>query len=97
MRLNAPRRLMSAAALMTAVSLTPGTAAAAVTAAGHAPQAPVDLTVADRSRPLNVEGTPLFGWRPRDVDPGEARFVGYRDGYAVYEVGSGRLTFSSTA
>ena len=49
----------------------PGTASAAGTPAGHAPQSPVGLTVGDRARPLNVEGAPLFGWRPRDRDPGE--------------------------
>src|SRR5918999_3544795 len=41
--------------------------------AGHRPQAPAGLTVGDQARPLNVEGAPAFGWRPRDVDPGEAQ------------------------
>src|SRR5690349_14823436 len=36
-----------------------------------APLAPADLTVNDRVAPLGVEGTPLFGWQPRDDDPGE--------------------------
>ncbi|MEE6258831.1 family 78 glycoside hydrolase catalytic domain [Plantactinospora sonchi] len=40
---------------------------------GHAPQAPTELTVDDRERPLNVEGTPRFGWLPRDRDPGEVQ------------------------
>src|SRR4051812_13115934 len=31
-----------------------------------APGAPDDLRVGDRARPLNVEGTPLFGWLPHD-------------------------------
>ncbi|MFF5262733.1 family 78 glycoside hydrolase catalytic domain [Actinomadura viridis] len=70
-----PRRALlaslTAAALLVPVVAAPGTSGAAVTAAGHAPQAPVELSVGDRTRPLNVEGTPLFGWRPRDVDPGE--------------------------
>ncbi|MBX6766168.1 MAG: family 78 glycoside hydrolase catalytic domain [Actinomadura rubrobrunea] len=56
---------------LTAVAAPGSIASAAVKAAGHAPLAPVELTVGDRARPLNVEGAPLFGWRPRDVDPGE--------------------------
>jgi alpha-L-rhamnosidase len=44
-----------------------------VFAAGHAPQAPVELSVGDQAKPLNVQGTPMFGWRPRDVDPGEVQ------------------------
>ena len=39
---------------------------AAVPTAAHAvaPQAPTQLTVGDQSRPLAVEGAPLFGWMP---------------------------------
>ncbi|MCO5997271.1 family 78 glycoside hydrolase catalytic domain [Actinoallomurus rhizosphaericola] len=39
----------------------------------HAPQAPTGLTVGDQTRPLDVEGSPAFGWLPRDVDPGEVQ------------------------
>lgn len=31
-----------------------------------APMAPTNLTVGDRTRPMNVEGAPLFGWLPQD-------------------------------
>nr|BFE28380.1 hypothetical protein GCM10010200_006310 [Actinomadura rugatobispora] len=64
---------LTAAALLVPVVAAPGTSSAAVRAAGHAPQAPAQLTVGDRAEPLNVEGTPMFGWRPRDVDPGEVQ------------------------
>jgi alpha-L-rhamnosidase len=54
--------------------LTPAApAASARAAADHPPQAPADLTIGDQTRPLNVEGPPAFGWRPRDVDPGEVQ------------------------
>ncbi|GLZ05113.1 hypothetical protein Acsp03_25790 [Actinomadura sp. NBRC 104412] len=64
---------VSAASLLVPVVAMPGTSNAAVFAAGHAPKAPVELTVGDRAEPLNVQGTPLFGWRPRDADPGEVQ------------------------
>ena len=35
-----------------------------VTSAAQAAEAPTQLTVGDQSRPLNVEGAPLFGWMP---------------------------------
>lgn len=75
MRAIPHRSLAVAAGALTLVTAAlPGsTASAAVKAAGHAPKAPVELTVGDRARPLNVEGAPLFGWRPRDVDPGETQ------------------------
>lgn len=41
------------------------------TTLGNAPLAPTDLNIADRARPLNVEGTPLFGWVPNDTDGNE--------------------------
>ncbi|MGC7098372.1 family 78 glycoside hydrolase catalytic domain [Amycolatopsis lurida] len=61
----------------------------------HAPSAPVDLTVGDRTRPLNVEGAPLFGWRPVDRDADEVQSA-YRirvhtaAGQPVWD--SGRIT-----
>ncbi|HVY25667.1 MAG TPA: family 78 glycoside hydrolase catalytic domain [Polyangiaceae bacterium] len=46
---------------------TGGTSAAAGGAGGpSSPTAPTRLTVGDRARPMNVEGTPLFGWLPHD-------------------------------
>ncbi|MFK4264420.1 family 78 glycoside hydrolase catalytic domain [Streptomyces milbemycinicus] len=63
--------LLAAALLPVVSTAAPGHAAAAEPRGGHAPLAPADLTVGDRARPLDVEGAPLFGWRPRDVDPGE--------------------------
>lgn len=37
----------------------------------RAPEPPTALTVGDRTEPLAVEGTPLFGWQPRDPDRDE--------------------------
>jgi alpha-L-rhamnosidase len=72
-----PRRVLisslAAAALLGPVAVAPGMANAAVFASEHAPQAPVQLTVGDRAEPLNVQGAPMFGWRPRDVDPSEVQ------------------------
>ncbi|GAA1798341.1 hypothetical protein [Actinomadura chokoriensis] len=62
----------AAATAVAAGAGMPATAQAAVEA-GHAPQAPVRLTVGDRARPLTMEGAPLFGWTPRDRDPGKVR------------------------
>ncbi|MFF5987616.1 family 78 glycoside hydrolase catalytic domain [Prauserella flavalba] len=79
--------------------VTAGPAVVASTAAprGHAPGAPVDLTVGDRDRPLNVEGAPLFGWRPVDRDPGELQtayqIVVRQDGKPVWD--SGRVASGS--
>lgn len=68
-RATRSRFLIATVACALAVPLaTPARAAA-----GHAPQAPANLTVGDQSRPLSVEGAPAFGWRPRDVDPGEVQ------------------------
>jgi alpha-L-rhamnosidase len=39
----------------------------------RAPLAPGGLTVGDQARPLDVAGAPLFGWLPRDPDPGEVQ------------------------
>ena len=36
-----------------------------------APTAPTGLTINDNIRPLEVEGTPQFGWYPQDVDENE--------------------------
>src|SRR6266545_7871211 len=63
------RFLVAIAACVIAVApIAPASATA-----GHAPQAPAGLTVGDQVRPLSVEGAPAFGWRPRDVDPGEVQ------------------------
>ncbi|MCP9977862.1 hypothetical protein [Actinomadura madurae] len=68
------RPVLVAVAAVTAAAVTglPGTAEAALRA-GHAPLSPAGLTVGDQARPLNVEGAPLFGWTPRDRDPGRCR------------------------
>jgi alpha-L-rhamnosidase len=72
-----------------------GPAAAAGRAAGHAPSAPAGLLVNDRTHPLNVEGTPVFGWLPSDADTGEVQ-TAYRitvaeaEGPRVWD--SGRVT-----
>ncbi|GGV24291.1 hydrolase [Actinomadura cremea] len=76
MQSHRPRRALLASAatasLLVTAAVYPGTAQAALKA-GHAPQAPAHLTVDDQARPLNVEGAPRFGWRPRDRDPGEVQ------------------------
>ncbi|MFD8382056.1 hypothetical protein ACFV2X_26600 [Streptomyces sp. NPDC059679] len=64
--------LLAATLLPVVSTAAPGHAAAAESRGGHAPLAPADLTVGDRARTLDVEGAPLFGWRPRDIDPGAA-------------------------
>ncbi len=48
-----------------------GGGTAGQTSTGNAPLAPTDLNIADRARPLNVEGAPLFGWVPNDPDGNE--------------------------
>ncbi|AVT31771.1 alpha-L-rhamnosidase [Plantactinospora sp. BC1] len=64
-------------ALVVTAVLVPGSVLAAAPPAlatrGHAPGTPIGLTVDDRVRPQNVEGTPRFGWLPRDNDPGETQ------------------------
>jgi alpha-L-rhamnosidase len=65
--------LAGALAAPASATATAGADAPANAVAGHAPQAPTDLTVGDQTRPLSVEGAPVFGWRPRDIDPGEAQ------------------------
>lgn len=69
-------------------------------AASRPPLAPADLTVGDREHPLNVEGTPSFGWLPQDLDPGEiqtAYQITVRDGGDVIwdsgKVGSGEQSY----
>ncbi|GGJ44049.1 hypothetical protein GCM10010121_064080 [Streptomyces brasiliensis] len=43
------------------------------TGADHAPQAPTGLTVGDQADPPALDGTPQFGWLPRDVDANEVQ------------------------
>jgi alpha-L-rhamnosidase len=62
--------------------------------------APTDLTVGDRTRPLNVEGAPLFGWLPQD-GPNELQsayqisVVKAADGAVVWD--SGKIASSEQA
>ncbi|WP_203433668.1 family 78 glycoside hydrolase catalytic domain [Jiangella asiatica] len=68
--------VLIAVAALVAVTAAAGRAAPADAdpgTAGRAPLAPAELTVGDRVQPLNVEGTPSFGWLPRDRDPGEVQ------------------------
>ncbi|WP_199733565.1 family 78 glycoside hydrolase catalytic domain [Micromonospora sp. BL4] len=67
------RRTAVLLAATTVVAVVLSGAPPALAARGHAPGAPTALTVGDRSRPLNVEGVPRFGWLPRDADPGETQ------------------------
>jgi alpha-L-rhamnosidase len=93
-RRRTPLRFRTAL-LVTAV-LVPGSvltgAHPAAATKGHAPKTPTALTVNDRVRPLNIEGTPQFGWLPRDSDPGEVQ-TAYRltvsaaDGDVVWDSG----------
>lgn len=86
-------RLAALTGAAAAAVALPGTAQAAV-GAGHAPQAPARLTVGDQARPLNVEGAPLFGWTPRDRDPGEVQTayeIAVRDASGTTVWDSGRV------
>src|SRR3954447_26037150 len=58
----------------------------------HAAGAPAQLTVGDQVRPLNVEGTPQFGWMPassqgNDVQTAYQVTVTKPDGSAVWDSG----------
>ena len=66
------RTALVATAVLVPASVLAG-APPAMATRGHAPKTPTGLTVDDRLRPLNVEGTPRFGWLPRDSDPGETQ------------------------
>ena len=57
-----------------------------------APLQPAGLTVGDQAHPLNVEGAPLFGWQPRDRDPGEVQ-TAYQ--VRVREAATGRQVWDS--
>jgi alpha-L-rhamnosidase len=65
-----------------------------------APSAPTDLTVGDRARPLNVEGAPVFAWRPHD-GPNELQtayqIVVTRDGDPAVVWDSGKVASSEQA
>lgn len=70
-----PRRLASSSIALT-LGLTLGATAmtgTAQAAEGHAPTAPTWLTVEDQAHPLEVDGTPRFGWRPQDADGNEVQ------------------------
>ncbi|ASO20813.1 Bacterial alpha-L-rhamnosidase [Actinoalloteichus hoggarensis] len=71
------RRAAVITALLSAVGLAVGIGLPAGSAAGDArnsaPRAPSALTVDDLAAPLNVAGTPAFGWLPRDRDPNETQ------------------------
>src|ERR1035437_8521688 len=59
-------------ALLVAVSASMfGSAGVALAASNHAPDAPTGLSVGDQTQPLDVTGTPQFGWLPQDQDGNE--------------------------
>lgn len=60
------------ASVLTAATLV-AAAPAATAASGSSPTRPVQLTVDDLTRPLNVEDVPRFGWLPRDADGNEVQ------------------------
>ncbi|HET6668369.1 MAG TPA: family 78 glycoside hydrolase catalytic domain [Intrasporangium sp.] len=74
LRLSATILVTSAATLVAAGGFGLGAAQAQPS---RAPLAPADLTVDDTAAPLNVEGSPQFGWAPRDKDPNEIQ-TGYQ-------------------
>jgi alpha-L-rhamnosidase len=80
-------RLLAATATS---ALAVALAAPANATAGHAPMAPSGLTIGDQVRPLAVEGAPAFGWRPRDVDPGETQTA-----YEIRVLAGGKTTWDS--
>lgn len=81
--------LLAAAAIMPAGMV--GEAEGAVAAVNHAPDAPTGLSVGDRTAPLNVEGTPTFGWFPQDQDGNEIQtafqiqLTRDRDGASIWD------------
>src|SRR3954453_17572981 len=63
-----------------------------VTSAAQAADAPTQLTVGDQTRPLDVEGAPLFGWMPssskgNDVQSAYELTVAKADGTPVWDSG----------
>ncbi|MEI5672144.1 MULTISPECIES: family 78 glycoside hydrolase catalytic domain [unclassified Nocardioides] len=70
----ARRIAASSVALALGVTLCAATTATPAHAAdGTAPSAPTRLTVEDQPHPLEVDGTPRFGWLPQDVDGNEVQ------------------------
>jgi alpha-L-rhamnosidase len=62
------------------------------TSAHAAAKPPTDLTVGDRSQPLNVEGTPQFGWLVGSGSQSAYEIRVTRDGAEVWD--SGRVSSS---
>ncbi|WP_328476211.1 glycoside hydrolase family 78 protein [Actinoplanes sp. NBC_00393] len=77
MNISSPRRLIAAGAAGLLALTLGAVPASAAGPGGHAPEAPARLTTNDLVRPNAVEGVPLFGWLPRDRDPGESQ-TGYQ-------------------
>lgn len=63
--------LAAVAALVTTQAVA--TAAPAYAVGDHAPTAPRQLTVDDRTNPLAVQDVPQFGWLPQDPDGNEVQ------------------------
>src|SRR5262249_19007123 len=85
-------RAVTAGAVVAACWATLGAAStahpASSAAANNPPTAPTGLTVGDRTTPLDVEGTPQFGWMPNDPDGNEIQ--------SAYEIQVTRDSDSST-
>src|SRR3954451_9132623 len=62
-------------------------AALATAAPARAADAPAKLTVGDRARPLNVEGTPRFGWMPGSAVQTAYELKLAKDGADVWDSG----------
>jgi alpha-L-rhamnosidase len=80
-------RAGSVAATAYALAFLPASlAATALAAQGHAPAAPIHLTVDDAAAPLAVTGDPAFGWVLDDPDRGEVQ-TSYQ--IALYDAATG--------
>jgi len=85
-----PRRLSAGALAVLAAALCAALlAAGGAQAAAPAPEPPTDLTVGDRTRPLNVHGAPQFGWLLRGgvQSAHEIRVTRARDRAVVWDSG----------
>ncbi len=86
--------LSAATTLILVASLGPGVAGTAGASPGTTPpSAPTGLSVGDRQAPLDVAGTPQFGWLPQDADGNEIE-TAYEiqvnrasDGVLIYDSG----------
>lgn len=77
---------------VSAASMASAAASPSATSPDHAPDAPTGLNVDGQASPLAIQGSPQFGWLPRDTDPGEIQTayelrVTTADGSPVWDSG----------